>query len=223
MSVSVVKVGGSLAANQKKLRALLAALAEAAKKQKIVVVPGGGEFADVAREVDKRFTLSPYAAHRMAILGMDQYGLALADLTAGAVTVYGLKEAFEVLDEGRLPIFLPSRLMFEEDPLENSWNVTSDSIAAYIAGKLKASKLVLATCVDGIFTCTPEKNPDAQLIRDISAKQLISMKKRTSVDAFLPVILSELKVPCYVVNGLFLERVTAILNGKEAVCTRIEA
>ena len=67
---------------------------------------------------------------------MDQYGLLLSDLTPESVTVSKLLEAKRVLDSGQLPIFLPSDLFFKEDPLENSWDVTSDSIAVYIAGRL---------------------------------------------------------------------------------------
>jgi len=158
----------------------------------------------------------------MAILGMDMYGLALADLISNAVAVGSLEEVEKLLDAGRLPVFLPSRLMFEEDPLENSWDVTSDSIAAYIAGKLKAQKLLLIKCVDGIFDSDQKTNPKAKLVREISAQQLSSMKKETSVDVFLARLLGDLKVSCWVVNGLFSERVKAILDGEKAVCTLIK-
>ena len=47
-------------------------------------MPGGGEFADAVREHDRRFGLRPQTAHRMAILAMDQFGWALADLIPGA-------------------------------------------------------------------------------------------------------------------------------------------
>ncbi len=75
MDATVVKIGGSLALYPDKLKELCIRLSEAAKKHKMVVVPGGGEFADLVRNCDKRFNLSCKASHRMAILGMDQYGL----------------------------------------------------------------------------------------------------------------------------------------------------
>ena len=133
----VVKVGGSLAMYPESLRALCKKLSALSKKHRLVVVPGGGEFADAVRAVDKRFNLSSEASHRMAILGMDQYGLMLADLIPDSVAVVELEEIAKALDAGKVPVFLPSKILFSEDPLENSWDVTSDSIAIYIAHRLQ--------------------------------------------------------------------------------------
>jgi aspartokinase-like uncharacterized kinase len=44
---AVIKIGGSLAEDPAALRALCNRLGEIAKKYRIVVVPGGGKFADV--------------------------------------------------------------------------------------------------------------------------------------------------------------------------------
>ena len=122
-----------------KLRDFCAKLNESSKKHQLIVVPGGGEFADAVRRLDKRFSLSCGASHRMAILGMDQYGLLLSDLMPNSVTVGKLEEVKYFLDSGRMPVFLPSNLLIGEDPLENSWDVTSDSIAVYLAHRLQAT------------------------------------------------------------------------------------
>ena len=58
--------------------------AAAGARQRIVVVPGGGPFADQVRRFDSTHALSPTAAHWMAVLGMDQYAFALADKTPGS-------------------------------------------------------------------------------------------------------------------------------------------
>ena len=44
----------------------------------------------------------------MAILGMDQFGMLLADLIPNSVEVRTFKDAKDALDMGNLPIFLPS-------------------------------------------------------------------------------------------------------------------
>jgi 5-(aminomethyl)-3-furanmethanol phosphate kinase len=188
----------------------------------MIVVPGGGEFADVVRDLDKRFSLSCSAAHKMAILSMDQYGLVLSDLTPNSVTVSKLEEIKSVLNSGRLPVFLPSKLFFEEDPMENSWNVTSDSIAVYIAHRMNVGRVLLVTDVDGIYTDDPKTNPKAKLIKKISANELLDMNARTSVDSALPKLLFETPIDCFVVNGLFPERVEAVLEGQENVYTLIK-
>lgn len=221
MNATVVKVGGSLALCPEKLRALCLKLSALSKKHLLIVVPGGGEFADVVRDCDKRFNLSPEASHRMAILGMDQYGLLLADLTPNSLAVNTLEEAEKASALGKLPVFLPSKLLLSENTLENSWDVTSDSIAAYIAHRLLAQKLLLITDVDGVYTSDPKKHTDAKLLEKLSAKDLLARNQRTCVDAFLPRLLLKWKLPCYVVNGLFAERVEAVLEGQRTVCSLI--
>jgi aspartokinase-like uncharacterized kinase len=221
MDAAVVKVGGSLAAYPEKLKALCAKLSEVSKKHKLIVVPGGGEFADTVRALDKRFNLSPAVSHRMAILGMDQYGFLLSHLLPDSCVVNRLEKVQETLDLGKLPVFLPSNFLLNKDPLENSWDVTSDSIAVYIAGQLHASRVLLVTDVDGVYTCDPKKFSDAKLISKLSAKELLKMNKKTSVDRFLPKLLLQLQIECFVVNGLYPDWVEAVLDGRDAVCTVI--
>jgi aspartokinase-like uncharacterized kinase len=221
MGLVVVKVGGSLAMYPQSLRTLCKKLASLSKIHKLVVVPGGGEFADTVRNVDKRFSLSSGAAHRMAILGMDQYGLLLADLTSEFVAISEIDEVPKVMESGKVPVFLPSKLLFNQDPLENSWDVTSDSIALYIAAKLHSEKLVLATDVDGIFTSDPRKDRSARLNQRVTPSELSMNSQRSSVDKALPTSLLMHKISCYVVNGLFPERIEAILDGQDSVYTLI--
>ncbi len=217
---AVLKVGGSLAEYPSSLKKLCAKLASFAKDHKIVIVPGGGRFADVVRDLDRTYGLSNTVAHEMAVLAMDQFGLFLSAFISDSYVSYSLEKA-KNLPRGMLPIFLPSKFIFREDPLEHSWDVTSDSIAAYIAGTLHAEKLVLVTDVDGIFTENPKKSLNAELIRELSAKQLLSWNKRTCVDRMLPKILLKTKLDCYVVSGMYPERIQAILENDRSIYTRI--
>ncbi|MCX8153076.1 MAG: hypothetical protein N3E52_01420 [Candidatus Bathyarchaeota archaeon] len=218
---AVIKVGGSLAKTPEKLKALGLMLSELARKYTITIVPGGGQFADAVRDFDRRFALSSQLAHRMAILGMDQYGLALTQIIPNSKATYQLKDAHKLAAAGVALIFLPSQLMFKDDPLENSWDVTSDSIAAYLAKRLHAAKLLLVTDVDGIFTEDPKKYANASLIERLTAAELLRLDRRTSVDCKLPKLLLESQVKCYVVNGAYPERVRAILAGQHTICTLI--
>ena len=221
MDAAIIKVGGSLAAYPERLRALCAKLSELSKTHKFILLPGGGEFTDTVRVLDKRFVLSPTVSHRMAILGMDQYGLLLSSLLPDSITVRRLEGLQEALDLAKLPVFLPSTFLFDVDTLKSSWDVTSDSIAVHIAECLNAKRVVLVTDVDGVFTCDPKKYAKAKLISHISASELLRLKKRTSVDKFLPKMLLQLQLQCYVVNGLYPERIEAILKGQDTVCTLI--
>jgi aspartokinase-like uncharacterized kinase len=217
---AVLKVGGSLTENPASLTKLCQELSDLAKEYRIAVVPGGGEFADTVRKIDKTYGLSDVVAHKMAILGMDQYGLLLSDITPNSYVSYSLGEISNPVND-KVPIFLPSQLMFREDPLENSWDVTSDTMAAYIADKLHAEKLLLVTDVDGIFSEAPKKTSGAKLIEELSAEELLGWNRRTSIDKTLPKMLLETKLDCYVVNGKCPARIRLTLENKKTVCTHI--
>jgi aspartokinase-like uncharacterized kinase len=108
-----------------------------------MVVPGGGPFAGAVREADRQVGLSPEAAHWMAVLGMDQYAWLIVSCVPGARLVTGPSDAGLADGAGRLPVLAPYRWLREVDPLPHTWDVTSDSIAAWVAGALGAARLVL--------------------------------------------------------------------------------
>jgi len=217
---AILKVGGSLAEHPASLKKLCEELASLAKTHRILIVPGGGKFADIVREFDKAYGLSNTVAHKMAVLAMDQFGLFLSDITPNSYVSHSLK-GIKNPTSGMLPVFLPSKFMFRRDPLEHSWDVTSDSIAAYIAGVLHAKKLFLVTNVDGIFTEDPKEDVNAKLIAELFAERLLSWNKRTSVDKTLPELLLKTRLNCYVVNGKYPKRIKAILENEKSVYTRI--
>ena len=86
----VVKLGGGVLAHADRFSAALTVIGAVAATRRILIVPGGGPFADAVREVERRIHLSDDAAHWMAILGMDQYAQARGEL---------LDFAFPVEDE----------------------------------------------------------------------------------------------------------------------------
>jgi aspartokinase-like uncharacterized kinase len=159
----------------------------------------------------------------MAILGMDQFGLLLSQIIPNSCATYSLNAAKQLSKRKAVPILLPSRLMFKENPLEASWDVTSDSIAAYVASRLKADKVILVTNVDGIFKSDPKKHSVTKLISKLSTRELLAFAQRTSVDRFFPKLLQKTRLDCYVVNGAHPERIDAILAGQNTVCTLIKA
>jgi 5-(aminomethyl)-3-furanmethanol phosphate kinase len=142
-SISVIKIGGGLAAIPTALDRVCRVVTEISRAGCIVVVPGGGPFAETVRDFDRRMGLSPAAAHCMAMLGMDQYAFVLADRIPGAVLLDDPGSVFDVLAQGKVAVLAPSRWMRSADVLPHSWDVTSDSISAFIAGALGAARLIL--------------------------------------------------------------------------------
>src|SRR5690606_6777814 len=93
--------------------------------------------------VDARLELSDAAAHWMAVLAMDQHAHLLHGRLPGSTLVDAPADASAALDRGQVPILAPYRWLAAADPLPHSWDVTSDSLAAWIAGAVGASRLVL--------------------------------------------------------------------------------
>jgi aspartokinase-like uncharacterized kinase len=146
---TVVKVGGGLLARAGAFELVTGALTAFAKGRPALVVPGGGPFASAVRELLRRIKIGDEAAHWMAVLGMDQYAHALAERTAGAVLVEQRSEIHAALEAGRVPVLAPYRWLRAADPLPHSWDVTSDSVSAWVAGALGATRLVLIKPVKG--------------------------------------------------------------------------
>jgi aspartokinase-like uncharacterized kinase len=154
----VVKIGGGLLARVADLDGVLAAVTALARTRRVLIIPGGGPFADTVRNVDRRIGIPAEAAHWMAILAMDQYAHLLTSRLANGVVVSTMADALAAADQRRLPVLAPSRWLAAADPLPHSWDVTSDSIAAWVAGATNASALVLVkpagvigSPVDGYF------------------------------------------------------------------------
>ena len=140
----ILKVGGSLLAYPEELDEVARVLGETqTTTSPLLIVPGGGPFADSVREVDRAISLSDDAAHWMAILAMDHYALLLADRIRGAAITESLAESIAVATSGGVPILAPYRWLRSSDPLPHSWDVTSDSIALWIAIQCRAHTLAL--------------------------------------------------------------------------------
>jgi aspartokinase-like uncharacterized kinase len=152
---TVVKLGGSVLAHLDLFDAALASICAAASSSRLLIVPGGGPFADAVRDVDRRLAardessashglgLGDEAAHWMAVLAMDQYAHLIAARLAAALVVTEQREIGDALDARNMPVLAPYRWLRAADPLPHSWDVTSDSIAAWVAGRVGARRLVL--------------------------------------------------------------------------------
>lgn len=139
-ALTVVKLGGSLIATDA-LRPCLALLAE--RMAPCIVVPGGGPFADAVRATQARLDLDELAAHRMAILAMQQYGLLLQALEPRLRLIEGIGEVEALARERAAGVWLPWAMVGRDETIPASWEVTSDSLALVLATRLGAARLLL--------------------------------------------------------------------------------
>jgi aspartokinase-like uncharacterized kinase len=148
-ALTVVKVGGGLSAAAGALDVVGAAIAAAGRRHRILVVPGGGPFAETVRTFERREPVSADAAHWMAILGMDQYAQVLAERISGATLVEEPGAVAGAIGRAGVAVLAPYRWMRAADVLPHTWGATSDSVAAFVAGALDAARLVLVKPVEG--------------------------------------------------------------------------
>lgn len=149
----VIKIGGSLFESRPEHTVapgleLLALIGRA--RFPIVVVPGGGAFADAVRSEQVRLQLSDPAAHRMALLAMHQMAHAIVDLApvAGRMRIASSHaEIAHALATGHVAVWQPAAMLAHEPDIPEDWTVTSDSLAAWLASRLGARHLVLAKSV----------------------------------------------------------------------------
>jgi aspartokinase-like uncharacterized kinase len=153
----VVKVGGSLL-DWPALPARLAGFLDARSTERFVLIAGGGRTTDVIRELDRIHGLGDGPSHSLALRSLDLTAYLLATLVPRSRVVARLDSLAATWTRGRLPIFAPRAFLEDVDahsprPLEASWNVTSDAIAARVAVRLGAKELILlksAHLPDGI-------------------------------------------------------------------------
>jgi 5-(aminomethyl)-3-furanmethanol phosphate kinase len=137
---TVVKLGGSYAFSSA-LKSWIDAVAACAGR--VVVVPGGGPFAETVRVAQPKMGFDDRAAHEMALLAMEQYGCALASLGAGWRLAASAAAIQDVLREGGVPVWSPTAMLREANDVPWSWDVTSDSLAAWLAGRIGAKRVLL--------------------------------------------------------------------------------
>lgn len=142
----VVKLGGSL--NQDPLLPeWLAMLAE----RPVAIVAGGGRFADVARDLQRRWRFDDLAAHNLAVLAMVQSALLYRALAPALAAADGDDALRRLVEQGNAVVWTPYSLLRDERDELTSWDVTSDSLALVLAERLGAARVLVvkARPIDG--------------------------------------------------------------------------
>lgn len=218
MIEAVVKVGGSLC-RREWLQPLGRCIAEVGRRHALLVVPGGGPFADAVRTQDEQLGLGDSTAHWMAILGMDQYGWLLTDWIPGSEAVWSLAAADEAAEAGRVPVLLPWALLHGADPLPHTWDVASDSIAAWVAGALGAPLLVLLKDVDGVWD-EPAAATGSRLLAGLTVDEL---GRFGIVDGHLPGLVEGNGLDLWLINGQQPGRLAELLATGSTLGTHVAA
>lgn len=137
----VVKLGGSLNRDPM-LRDWLQLLADRGAGR-VVIVPGGGAFADQVRVHQAHWGFDDLVAHNMAILAMVQTAMLMQALAPGLGLAASEPAIRRVLRRGEVAVWTPCAWVRERATDMTHWGASSDSLAAWLANRLEATRLIL--------------------------------------------------------------------------------
>ncbi|KQU19117.1 uridylate kinase [Methylobacterium sp. Leaf94] len=144
---TVVKIGGSLVADARRLRAQLVRLADG-ELGPCLLVPGGGPFADAVRTTQSALGFPDALAHRLALDAMGHMAEIVSELEPRLVVARDLAAIADALAAGRVPVWDPVALKAGHPDIPETWEVTSDSLALWLAGAVGAPLCLLVKSVD---------------------------------------------------------------------------
>ncbi len=178
----VVKIGGGLlrAEGLEGLRRACADAAEMASHRPVLVVPGGGPFADAVRAVDAQVGLADDVAHALALRAMDQLGVLLAALLPTAELLTRL------VTPRALAVLLAAPAFRDRPEVPETWAVTSDSLAVLAAAAIGAEEAILLKPIAGVLA---PYGADSPPLPRLTAGELQALQARgggRAVDAYLP-------------------------------------
>jgi aspartokinase-like uncharacterized kinase len=182
----VVKIGGGLLAAHgvDGLHRACDEVDRLSRSRPVLVVPGGGPFADAVRTADAGGQLGNELAHRLALAAMDQLGTVLTRLLpAEAIATLRAPSGLGVL------LAVPAFAGRPDVP--ESWEVTSDSLAVLAAGAIGASEAILFKAVAGVLPAWPSSEAP---LRELTASRLAQLQATgaaQAVDAYLPTAIAQ--------------------------------
>ncbi len=136
----VIKLGGSLA-TANTLLDCLNRLEQRYQGRAVVIVPGGGVFADQVRIAQQHWQFNDECAHAMAVLAMQQ----MAWLVKGLKADFELVQSVSAIQQSlsKIMIWSPDLDELNNAGIPATWDISSDSLAAWLAKRLLADELIL--------------------------------------------------------------------------------
>lgn len=157
-TIVVVKLGGSLLDLPDLKRVVQSILDQRPRPDYApLFVVGGGRAADMVREWDRLHRLGEEASHALALEAMTLNEAFLQRLIPEMGLVRNRQQFESITRAGGIPLLCVGCFLKWAEvkggatippPLPHTWDVTSDSIAAWVAACLAAQELILVKSVD---------------------------------------------------------------------------
>jgi aspartokinase-like uncharacterized kinase len=141
--VIVIKLGGSLAQSGALINCLNK-IEHRYQGRAVIIVPGGGVFADQVRLAQQQWQFDEVTAHHMAILAMQQMAL----MFKGLVPQWPIVSSLSDIQQQKILIWSPNSAELDQSGVPATWDISSDSLAAWLAKQLSAKELILVKSAD---------------------------------------------------------------------------
>jgi len=213
IQAAIFKIGGKILDNSKNLINTIAQLTQLFEDEiikRIILISGGGVLANFVRSIYNEFRINDELAHWIAIYSMNYNGIELKRKFPHLM----VSEKFTELEKIRksFSIFLPYKFLEENDELPHTWDVTSDSIALYLAKKFGLKECFLIKDVDGIIDSNQTVINEISTykfrqykcegkFKEINSKELDIKIGTRPVDPYLLTLIDKYKIPCIILNG----------------------
>ncbi|MHA1150073.1 MAG: amino acid kinase family protein [Promethearchaeota archaeon] len=220
----LVKIGGKILESPANLNITISEFRNLISLQlvnNIIIIPGGGSLANFIRIADKTLKLGEDLSHWLAILAMHynakRYFIRYSDIKY--IENYNELKSVMSNKSGKILVFGLYNYLRNEDSLPHNWNVTSDSIAYFIAERLNLKDVYLIKDIDGIFLVNQEVP-----IEEVSIKELKSLikrgklnefkssshplKKSTPIDSYVLNLIAKYGLNCIILNGTVSKRIS---------------
>ena len=212
-SQAIFKIGGKILENRQHLTATVSQLTSLYERNilnKIIIIAGGGSYANLIRLLDQKVHIGDDLSHWMAIYSMDINGKKISRYFPRVKRTKNLEDIEKA--NRILTVFLPYKYLHQYDPLPHSWDITSDSITLFLAYKLKLKECYLIKNVDGIYNLKDEiikSLTSDDFVRFKNSGQIANLKSKESaikstkpIDFYLPKLINKYQINCVILNGL---------------------
>ena len=142
----VIKLGGSLQ-DSPCLHDWLRVIAGHGR-DRVILVPGGGKYADQVRQEQALAGFSDREAHLRAIRAMEKFARELCEMEPRLRVFSRPNQLENIFNGGGIPVWLPSEMVIGQPDLPESWDVTSDSLALWLAQALTCKGLIIVKHMD---------------------------------------------------------------------------
>lgn len=182
--INIIKIGGHgvIDYGREVMHPLCAEIGALSKKHKMLVVTGGGgrvrHIMDIGIDLGMPTGVLAELAAKISEQNAIMVSILLSEYNGTRIHTSDILELPMLLKLGILPVThgTPPYGLYEH-PARNEMIPPhrTDTGAFLMAEVLGAKSCIIGKNVNGLYTEDPFKNPDAELIRDITAKELIKM------------------------------------------------